>query len=398
MSLVKPIFGSDPFGPTLDGGGCSIGAGPINSGLDGQFNPFFETFVNALVQHPIPFLPIAVGENGATPATSTVFWEYNKLTGLTLEADPGFLSTATGNGGFSLHVGVNGNWQLQFDGTNERLGHYAGETQAPPPPPPAGNTLVDNAAAKPLPPDGPNAYSYNGAAGDITFDGGTLGGAPVSAFDTVSGGVGDYIIGGTQPHTQVAGGLALGNCAIYTDSAGPVLVDGQDGLGFGGTAEDNVLVNINQLRGSLYSNVLIGDASGEDLKSGGNDSILISTGGDGYELRPDGSGNLLVSTVGSDRVVFDPTHGWALGDFNTMIGFNPAHGAYLDLSLLGSTFDSTPGANINNYVQLVETQSGENLMCSGTGNVQTAGVELLDLALTHGLTAQGLYSSGHLVI
>ena len=57
MSLVKPIFDSDPFQLPVGAGDCSIGAGPINNGLDGQFNPFFETFVNALVQHPIPFLP-----------------------------------------------------------------------------------------------------------------------------------------------------------------------------------------------------------------------------------------------------------------------------------------------------------------------------------------------------
>ena len=135
----------------------------------------------------------------ALPAPS--FWEYNPITGLSLEAEPGFLTTATGNGGFTLHVGVNGDWQLQFDGTNQTLGHYAGEPQPAAPSPPAGNTLEDNAAAKPVPSDGPNAYSANGSAGDITFDGGTLGGAPVSTFDTVSGGVGDYIIGGTQPHT-----------------------------------------------------------------------------------------------------------------------------------------------------------------------------------------------------
>jgi hypothetical protein len=104
---------------------------------------------------------------------------------------------------------------------HERLGHYAGETQAPPPPPPAGNTLVDNGQASA--PPGSNHYFYNGAAGDITFNGDTLNGAPVNAFDTVAGGVGDYIIGGTEPHTPMPAG-AVGNCAIYTNSPGPVLV------------------------------------------------------------------------------------------------------------------------------------------------------------------------------
>ncbi len=300
-----------------------IGIGPDNLGLGGQLGPFFAAVVDALVRHPIPLLPIAVGENGATAASSTLFWEYNQATGFTLEAKSGYLTTATGNGGFSLHVAANGNWSLNFDDSDTTIGHRAGQKTPAPPPPPPGNTVVDTAAASPIPSDGPNAFSYNGSAGDITFNGTTSGGAPVSDFDTVSGGVGDYIIGGTAPHMVPAGGgLALGNCAIYTDSATPVLVDGQNGNGYGGTAEDNVLVNINQIRGSLNSNVLIGSTSGTDLKSGGNGSILISTGGSNYELRSDGSGNVLVSTVGADRVVLDPTHGWARFTVNTMLGFN----------------------------------------------------------------------------
>ena len=106
-----------------------------------------------------------------------------------------------------------------------------------------------------------------------------------------------------------------------------VLVDMQNGNGYGGTAEGDVYVNMNQVRGSLYSNVLIGSSNGTDLKSGGDNSVLISTGGNGYELRPDGSGNVMVSTVGADRVNFDPTHGWLLGDANNIVlGFNPDHG------------------------------------------------------------------------
>ena len=102
----------------------------------------------------------------------------------------------------------------------------------------------------------------------------------------------------------------------------------QNGSGYGGNAEGNSYVNINQVRGSLNSNVLIGNASGTDLKSGGANSILISTGGKGYELRPDGGDTTLVSTVGADRVLFDPSHGWALGDTTTLVGFNPfARGA-----------------------------------------------------------------------
>jgi hypothetical protein len=359
-----------------------------------QLPPSFDALVDGLVEHPIPGLGVA-GENGATAASSSLFWFYNRAIGLELEAKPGFLGTGSG---FSIHVAPNGDWHLQFYGSQQTLAYDTDDhppTPAPPPPP-GGNVRVDTAAAIALPP-GPNTYFYNGGAGDTTFDGTTLAGAPISGLDTVAGGVGDYIIGGTAPHTPLPGG-SLGNCAIYTNSPGSVLIDGQDGFGFGGSAGDNVLVNINQLRGSLFSNVLIGNAAGEDLKSGRSNSILISTGGVGYELRPDGSGNVLVSTVGADRVLFDPNHGWSLGDLNTMLGFNPGQGTYLDLSLIPSTFHTTPGAKISDYVQLVNASDGEHVMFNGNGQVQAAGVDILSLELVHGLSAQGLYTSHNLVI
>ena len=389
MSNIKSILHHDGLGDPDDRG--------INSYPPVQLPPSFDALVDGLVEHPIPGLGVA-GENGATAASSSLFWFYNRAIGLELEAKPGFLSTGIGNGGFSIHVAPNGDWHLQFYGTQQMLS-YDTDNHPPtsaPPAPPSGNTLVDTAAATAVPP-GPNTYFYNAGAGDTTFDGTTLSGAPISGFDTVAGGVGDYIIGGTAPHTLLPGG-SLGNCAIYTNSPAPVLIDGQDGLGFGGSAEGNVLVNINQLRGSLFSNVLIGNAAGEDLKSGGNNSVLISTGGVGYELRPDGGDNVLVSTVGADRVLFDPSHGWSLGDLNTMLGFNTAHGTYLDLSLIPNTFHTTPGAKINDYVQLVNGSDGEHVMFNGNGQVQTAGVDVLNLELVHGLTAQGLYGSHNLVL
>jgi hypothetical protein len=378
------------------GSGDADGHG-INSAPPVQPMPLFDALVNALVERPIPGLGV-VGENGATAASSTVFWFYNRVTGLELDGRPGFLSTGTGNGGFSIHVAPNGDWHLHFYGAQKTLGYDTDDHPPTPAPsaPPAGNRLVDTAAATAVPP-GPNTYFYDASAGDTTFDGTTLAGTPISGFDTVAGGLGDYIIGGTAPHTSLPGG-SLGNCAIYTNSPGPVLIDGQNGLGFGGSAEGNVLVNINQLRGSLFSNVLIGNAAGEDLKSGGSNSVLISTGGVGYELRPDGGSNVLVSTVGADRVLFDPNHGWSLGDLNTMLGFNSAHGTFLDLSLIPNTFHTTPGAKISDYVQLVNAPDGEHVMFNGNGHVQTAGVDILNLELVHGLTAEGLYASHNLVL
>src|SRR6185312_8785819 len=185
------------------------GIEPETIGLNIPFGPFVSV-VAALLAVPAPGLPIAAGENGPSTAQSSLFWTYDAHTGLHVQTAPGFLTTASGDGGFSLNVRPDGAWALKFDGS--------------------------------------------GTAAN-----------PVIGFDTISGGIGDYMIGGSGTGGGGPGGN--GNCAIYTDSAGPVLVDMQNGFGYGGTAEGNVLVNMNQVRGSFFTNVLIGNANGTDLKS-----------------------------------------------------------------------------------------------------------------------------------
>ncbi len=361
--------------------------------------PEFIAIVDAVIAAPAnPF--INGGENGASGSTSQVYWLYSPGVGLLLEAAPGFLTTQTGNGGFNLFVGADGKWSLTFDGSATTIGS---SDTTPVPPPPATNTMVTL-------PAGPSYY--DASAGNITVNGGT-------GYDTIGGGAGDYMIGGSG---TLGGGLAgNGNCAIYTDSATPVLVDVQNGAGYGGTAEGNVLVNINQVRGSYNTNVLIGAATGTDLKSGGSNSILISTGGSGFELRPDGNNNILVSTVGADRINFDYTHAWLLGDTgNTLLGWNPSHGDFLDLSLLlgggaikevggGSVtsdfftasaagYDPATGhGNIADYVGLVNEADGTHVMFSATGQVQTAGTEILDMKDVYNQNVQTLFAHGNIV-
>ncbi len=335
----------------------------------------------------------AVGENATLASGGKLFWRYDPNHGLFLDALPGYLTTASGNGGFSLHVGLDGTWTLSFSGENGSIGSSGGSAN---PRPPLGDTIVFATN------NGPTVY--DATAGDIIFDGYGSPYNPVVGNDTVSGGVGDVMIGGSAPHTESLAGN-VGNCAIYTGSPGPVLVDMQNGHGYGANAEGNVLINMNQVRGSLYSDVLIGSSSGTDLKSGGADSILISTGGNGYELRPDGPNDVLLSTVGADLVLFDPAHGWALGDSETMLGFNPAHNVVLDLTLIGSDFYSPEAAgynpvtgtgNIDDYVSIVDATDGSHIMFSPDGQVQAGGTQLINLKLVHGLNVDALYSHGNI--
>lgn len=382
----------DGFG---DGGFAAIS--PQMIGLNLPFGPFV-TLVDALVDTPVPWLPVAAGDITQGTGQGSIYWTYSRITGLHVQTTAGLLDTATGNGGFNLNVRPNGAWALQFDGTATAIGANAGAASPTPPPPPPGNTALyvsTNGADR----------GINATAGHITVYGNGSPADPVVGWDTISGGVDDYMIGGDGTGGGGAGGH--GNCALYHSGPGSVLVDMQNGRGYGGSAEGNVLVNMNQVRGSAFSNVLIGKTTGTDLKSGGSDSLLISTGGRGFELRPDGSGNVLVSTVGADMFRFDPAHGWALGDDNIALGFNPAHGDTLDLSLIGGNFHdasaagynpATGAGDISDYVRFIDQADGDHLLYSPTGNVQTAGVELLDMKLVHGLNAASLYQSRNLLL
>src|SRR6266700_3264993 len=353
-------------------------------GLGHSRNGFIK-LVDAILDHPNNGF-VTGGRNGATDATSNLFWVYSPKAGLHVEAAAGFLSTQSGNGGFSLDVRPDGSWSLSFDGTRKVIGH----------------DRDDGTPVTPAPASGLNEVDFPGT-GPAFFDASALPPALINGglgWDTFQGGVGDYMIGGSG---TAGGGVAgKGNCAVYTSSPGSILVDTENGFGYGANAEGNVYVNINQIRGSLFSNVLIGNTNGTDLKSGGDNSLLISTGGTGFELRPDGTGNVLVSTVGGDRVVFDSSHGWDLGDANIVLGFNLAHGTSLDLTaithgglihLLGGgtvTSDfhavtaagfnaSTGTGDINDYVKIADQSDGSHVLFNATGQVQTAGTEIIDL-------------------
>lgn len=367
-------------------------------GLDIPY-PWFVSMVNALIAMP-PNPLVAAGELGPSDADNNLFWNYNGLTGLSVQTGPGFLTGPSGTGGFSLNVLPDGSWALKFAGTDSTIFYDAvtgQQSTTSVPPPPAGNTELDVAVN--------GADLIDGSAGNITVNGDGSTAAPVVGYDTIQGGVGDYMIGGDG--TLGGGEAGDGNCALYSESPGSVLVDMQNGNGYGGSAQGDVLVNMNQTRGGYFTNVLIGNANGTDLKSGGNDSLLISTGGNGFELRPDGYGNVLVSTVGADLIKFDPTHGWALGDDNILLGFNAPHGDVLDLSLIGSNFYTTSAAgynastgtgDIDDYVAFVQQADGDHLMFNPAGNVQTAGIELLDMPLIFRLSVDSLYQSHNLTI
>lgn len=96
--------------------------------------------------------------------------------------------------------------------------------------------------------------------------------------DNISGLGGDDVIKGGGGADRIDGGDGI-DTASYTDSSEGVTVLLSAGLGFGGTAEGDVLRNIENVIGSSYDDFLFGNASANVLTGGNGDDWLSGRGG-----------------------------------------------------------------------------------------------------------------------
>ena len=142
-----------------------------------------------------------------------------------------------------------------------------------------------------------------GGSGEDELDGGDgqdvlLGG---SGFDTLAGGAGaDTLDGGSGTDT-----------ADYAGSSGPIWVSLLTGVGTKGDAAGDVLISIENVIGSAYADVIIGDG-GENWLSGlaGNDTLVggfgddVLNGGAGADVLSGGQGRDWADYVSSGGPVW----------------------------------------------------------------------------------------------
>jgi Ca2+-binding RTX toxin-like protein len=96
--------------------------------------------------------------------------------------------------------------------------------------------------------------------------------------DLLSGlGGGDVLDGGSGRNT-----------AVYDASPGAVIIDLINGIGSGGDAQGDTLINIQDIIGSAFGDTLVGNASPNELRGGGGDDWLF--GGAGGDLLDGGAG------------------------------------------------------------------------------------------------------------
>lgn len=109
--------------------------------------------------------------------------------------------------------------------------------------------------------------------------------------DTLIGGAGaDYLDGGSGNNT-----------ASYSTAGSAVVVSLATGTGTLGDADGDTLVNIQNLTGSNYDDILSGDANANTISGGGGDDLL--KGGGGADHLDGGSGNNTASYANSSAGV-----------------------------------------------------------------------------------------------
>jgi len=121
----------------------------------------------------------------------------------------------------------------------------------------------------------------------------------------------DYLIGGAGGD-YLNGGVGDGDTALYDDSGAPVTVNLATGIGYGGTAQGDTLVDIERLIGSVHGDTLTGDDDQNDLFGGdGNDTLygdahadMLSGDDDNDTLKGGGGADVLNGGSGTDTASY----------------------------------------------------------------------------------------------
>lgn len=189
-----------------------------------------------------------------------------------------------------------------------------------------------------------------GQGGNDTLRGGT----------TLNGGAGnDTLIGGTAAETLNGGDD--NDTASYAASSAGVTVDLRlsGSQVSSGDASGDTLIGIENLRGSVFSDTLIGD-SGDNIfadgGAGGADTLQGGAGNDSYSVY--NSAALIVEAGGEgvDRVSAGTNYGLASGVSVELLNTTSLHAIY-SVDLTG-----------NEFKQLVRGNDGANVIDGGGGN------------------------------
>jgi Ca2+-binding RTX toxin-like protein len=171
-----------------------------------------------------------------------------------------------------------------------------------------------------------------------------------------------------------------GNTASYTGSAAAVTVDLYTGLGSGGDAAGDVLLNIQNLIGSAHDDVLIGDAGPNFLEGGAGADTLDGGGADYADYGLYDYASYAGSATGVTANLATPSlnTGDAAGDSYSMI--TGLVGSAFDDILIGDSKDNAIWDGMISYAAIlsgtslgggddwIDGAAGNDLIMTGAGN------------------------------
>ena len=196
--------------------------------------------------------------------------------------------------------------------------------------------------------------------------------AGLGGTDYLYGGGGeDLLIGGAGPD-MLYGDTAYTHSterdmAAYWDSTAGVIVNLTFGTGLGGTAEGDILIDIESVWGSEYRDILTGNALDNDLIGAGGDDFLV--GLDGNDNLNGGFGNdFLIPGSGTDFLNGGP-------DNDTVYYFGAWSGVWASLLFGGISGDAAGDTYLwvenlagTNYTDYLQGDNAANVLSGGPGD------------------------------
>ena len=194
--------------------------------------------------------------------------------------------------------------------------------------------------------------------------------------DELNGRGGNDVLRGGNGADSLDGGTGT-DTADYRDSGSGVTVSLTAGLGFGGTAAGDTLVNIEGVFGSAYSDTLVGDVSANELNGfagadvlrggGGNDTL---NGGTQNDTLDGGAGaDILIGGTGSDFADYRNSNAGVTIDLTAGTGAG-GHAAGDILSTIEHIYGSGYGDNLigNGLRNLLFGFDGDDVLNGGGGD------------------------------
>jgi len=234
------------------------------------------------------------------------------------------------------------------------------------------------------------ADNIDGKEGDdIIFGDGTAGGG---GDDTIFGGSGNDILVSVGGADRLDGGNGT-DIAFYGGAPAAINVNLASNIGIGSYAEGDTYTSIENLGGTRFSDVLIGDSSANNLQGLGGDDFLSGGGGPDVLLGGDGNDFILDDTgassemngeAGNDTIYGGPGNDYITGSDGDDIIVGGTDGQDSLFGGAGNDYIVAADADNNGVGSALDGGAGANQLYAlvGSGNDYAVGGEGADIIAT----------------